>query len=89
MSLSAGVLTRSEGPWENRGKGVPAARMSTLAVALVLAVWPQATPAPAATPPADRAEAYYHFSLGQQAHLAGDSEEALAEFRREQKLDPS
>src|SRR5262245_23232585 len=38
---------------------------------------------------AERAEAYYHFSLGQQARLSGDIPEALQEYRKAQKLDPS
>lgn len=47
-----------------------------------------ATPAgaPAATP--DRAQAYYQFSLGQQARIAGDDAEALAAFRRALTFDP-
>jgi tetratricopeptide (TPR) repeat protein len=35
----------------------------------------------------DRAEAYYHFSLGLQARFSGETEEALVEYRRAQKLD--
>src|SRR5262249_51374823 len=31
----------------------------------------------------------YHFSLGQQARLSGDVTEALQEYRKAQKLDPS
>jgi tetratricopeptide (TPR) repeat protein len=37
----------------------------------------------------DRAEAYYHYSLAQQARLTGDTDGALVEYRRAQKLDPS
>ena len=37
---------------------------------------------------AQRAEAYYHYCLGQQARLAGDVAEALQEYRKAQKLDP-
>src|SRR2546426_12458756 len=37
---------------------------------------------------AQRAEAYYHFCLGQQARLSGDVTEALQEYRKAQKLDP-
>lgn len=44
--------------------------------------------APPATTPPDRAGAYYHFSLAQQARLAGDTDTALAEYRRSQRLDP-
>ena len=64
--------------------------MSMLAAALVLAVATPAAPAPS-QPAADvaRAEAYYHFSLGLQARRQGDSDEALAEYRRAQKLDPA
>ena len=47
---------------------------------------PAAAPLPAA---ADKAEAYYSFSLGLQARFAGDAEGALADYRRAQKLDPS
>jgi len=36
-----------------------------------------------------RSEAYYHFSLGLQARLQGETDEALAEYRRAQKLDPT
>ena len=36
----------------------------------------------------DRAEAYYHFSLGQQARLAGDSTRRSASIRKAQQLDP-
>jgi tetratricopeptide (TPR) repeat protein len=64
--------------------------MPMLAAALALA----ALASPAASGPSksadvDRADAYYHFSLGLQARLAGDSDEALAEYRRAQKLDPT
>jgi tetratricopeptide (TPR) repeat protein len=36
---------------------------------------------------ARRAEAYYHFSLGLQARLTGDTETSLDEYRKAQKLD--
>jgi tetratricopeptide (TPR) repeat protein len=36
----------------------------------------------------DRADAYFHFSLGLQARMVGDTEEALEQYRRAQKLDP-
>jgi len=45
-------------------------------------------PATAAPTAHDRAAAYYHFSLGQQARLIGNTEEALSEYRKAQKLDP-
>jgi tetratricopeptide (TPR) repeat protein len=63
--------------------------MSMLAAALALAL---ASPATSGSSPAAdlaRSEAYYHFSLGLQARLAGETDEALAEYRRAQKLDPS
>jgi tetratricopeptide (TPR) repeat protein len=63
--------------------------MSMLAAALTLAL---ASPvAPGSSQDAvdtARSEAYYHFSLGLQARLQGESDEALAEYRRAQKLDP-
>src|SRR6185503_7650801 len=37
---------------------------------------------------AEVGSAYYHFSLAQQARLAGHYDEALTELRRAQKLDP-
>jgi tetratricopeptide (TPR) repeat protein len=37
--------------------------------------------------PRDQAEAYYHFTLGEQARLSGDADGALAEYRKAQKLD--
>ena len=40
-------------------------------------------------PGRDRAEAYYHFSLGLQARFSGETDEALVEYHRAQKLDPS
>jgi tetratricopeptide (TPR) repeat protein len=36
----------------------------------------------------ERADAYFHFSLGLQARLTGDTDEALDQYRRAQKLDP-
>jgi tetratricopeptide (TPR) repeat protein len=44
-------------------------------------------PAARASLEARRAEAYYHFSLGLQARLTGDTETSLDEYRRAQKLD--
>src|SRR5262245_6986419 len=51
---------------------------------LVLAAAP---PVPALQAP-DRAQAYYHFSLAQQARLSGDTETALSEDRASQRLAP-
>src|SRR5262245_39776794 len=42
----------------------------------------------AAPPAAELGSAYYHYSLAQQARLAGRYDEALAELRRAAKLDP-
>src|SRR5687767_2136668 len=48
-----------------------------------------AVSAPAATPSAaERAEAYYHFSLAQQSRLAGEVDEALAEYRKALEIHP-
>jgi tetratricopeptide (TPR) repeat protein len=50
-----------------------------------------AQPAPAqagSVPGLDRAEAYYHYSLGVQHRLSGQSDDALDELRRAAKLDP-
>ena len=61
-------------------------------LAAVLALAALASPAasrPSQTTDDARADAYYHFNLGLQARLAGDTDEALAEYRRAQKLDPS
>ena len=64
--------------------------MWILAAVLALAVPKEAAPAQAATvQPSARAEAYYQFSLGLQERLAGNVEEALAAYRRAQKLDPA
>ncbi len=41
------------------------------------------------SPVADRAQAYYHFSAGLQARFSGDFDQALASYRRAQKLDPT
>ena len=43
-------------------------------------------PAAAQTP--DRSMAYYHFSLGEQARLTGDSDTAISEMRKALKFDP-
>jgi tetratricopeptide (TPR) repeat protein len=64
--------------------------MVFLAGALALVVSAQAAAPPSTgVPPSPRSEAFYHFSLGLQARLAGDADEALAEYKRAQKLDPS
>src|SRR5260221_448091 len=47
-----------------------------------------ATPPRPAAEPRDRAEAYYHFSLGLQARFSGDTQTSLDEYRKAQKLDP-
>jgi tetratricopeptide (TPR) repeat protein len=47
-----------------------------------------APPLDAAAVSRERAEAYYHFALGEQDRLSGDTEGALAEYRRAQRLDP-
>ena len=62
--------------------------MMNLALILLTA---QIAPPPAARASleARRAEAYYHFSLGLQARLTGDTETSLDEYRRAQKLDGS
>ncbi|HSD27653.1 MAG TPA: tetratricopeptide repeat protein [Vicinamibacteria bacterium] len=62
--------------------------MPMLAAALALALAPPVASGPSFAAVA-RSEAYYHFSLGLQARLAGDTDDALAEYRRAQKLDPS
>jgi tetratricopeptide (TPR) repeat protein len=46
-----------------------------------------APPAARASLEARRAEAYYHFSLGLQARLTGDTETSLDEYRKALKLD--
>jgi tetratricopeptide (TPR) repeat protein len=62
--------------------------MPTL-LALALAFSQASTAAaPATAGPPSRAEAYYHFSRGLQARFTGDTDNALAEFRRAQELDP-
>ena len=63
--------------------------MNALLLFALLAA-PKAAPAVPDTPAArDHAEAYYHFSLGLQSRFAGDAQDALAEYRRAQKLDPA
>jgi tetratricopeptide (TPR) repeat protein len=60
--------------------------MMNLALILLTA---QIAPPPAARASleARRAEAYYHFSLGLQARLTGDTDTSLDEYRKAQKLD--
>ncbi|MGE0456063.1 MAG: tetratricopeptide repeat protein [Vicinamibacteria bacterium] len=53
---------------------------------LVALAW-SALPA-VAQAPVDHAQAYYHFSLGQQARLVGDGEKALEELRKALRIDP-
>lgn len=63
--------------------------MWILAAVFALATPKAAAPAQAAAPSSPaRAEAYYQFSLGIQERLAGNVDDALAAFRRAQKLDP-
>ncbi len=65
--------------------------MSTIlafALAAVQASTAAATPASALPMPPSRAESYYHFSLGLQARLTGDTDTALAEFQQARALDP-
>ncbi len=57
--------------------------MLTLLLALAVA-----RPSPTERADADRAGAYLHFSLAQQARLSGELDEALAEYRKAQRLDP-
>ena len=57
--------------------------------AFVAQAAPPSAPSSAAPASVDRAEAFYHFSLGLQARFTGDTDEALAEYRRAQKLDPA
>jgi tetratricopeptide (TPR) repeat protein len=54
----------------------------SLLVSIVLAA------APGSAPAETRAEAYYHYSLGAQARLEGDTEQAIEEYRRALKIDP-
>jgi tetratricopeptide (TPR) repeat protein len=62
-------------------------------LAFVLAAFAaQAASSPSSTDTAasvDRAKAYHHFSLGLQARFAGRVDDALEEYRRAQKLDPT
>ena len=63
--------------------------MHLLLVTLTLLAAAPKTPAADEPKTGDRREAFYHFSLGIQARLAGDGETALTELRRAQKLDPA
>ncbi|HEY7516416.1 MAG TPA: tetratricopeptide repeat protein, partial [Vicinamibacteria bacterium] len=50
----------------------------------------QAPPPPSSSLPSvarDRAEAYYHFSLGLQARFSGDTQTSLEEYRKAARLD--
>ena len=61
------------------------------ALILAAAAEPQAQPrpaAPAVPPVSARSAAYYHYSLAQQARMAGRFDEALDEYRKAQKEDP-
>jgi tetratricopeptide (TPR) repeat protein len=56
---------------------------------LLAAAAAQGQPAPRPRPPAPaRSTAYYHFSLAEQARMAGRLDEALDEYRKAQKEDP-
>ena len=56
----------------------------------LLAVLLLATPdSPSSVQARNRTEAYYHYSLGLQARFSGDTQQALEEYRRAQKLDPT
>ena len=75
-------MTRSRSACENHSLGSDHALL-TLLLALAVARTPAADRAAA-----DRASAYLHYSLAQQARLSGDLDEALAEYRKAQRLDP-
>ena len=65
---------------------------AALAFALFAAAPPAAPPAVDPRSPVasrNRAEAYFHYSLALQARLVGDTDTALAEFRKAAKLDPA
>ena len=74
-------MSRSRSACENHSLGSDHALL-TLLLALAVARPPAADRAP------DRASAYLHYSLALQARLAGDLDEALAELRKAQRLDP-
>lgn len=59
------------------------------AVFLLAAASADAQPAPSAVPTGARSGAYYHFSLAQQARMAGRLDEALEEYRKALKEDPA
>jgi tetratricopeptide (TPR) repeat protein len=63
--------------------------MPMLAAALALALASPTAPGSSKSADSSRSEAYYHFSLGLQARLQGETDQALAEYRRAQKLDPA
>ena len=54
--------------------------MTSLSAILLLVAAP--APPPRTADPRERAEAYYYYSLGHQARLAGSADEALAEYRK-------
>jgi tetratricopeptide (TPR) repeat protein len=63
--------------------------MPVLAGAVLVLAASAAQTQPAHAPaPAARSGAYYHFSLAQQARMAGRLDEALEEYRKAQKDDP-
>src|SRR5207245_11478702 len=79
------LLTRRHAACENR-RGGSGTTMTMAWMGFLLAL---AAPAAAASSGnAQRAEAYFHFCLGQQARLSGDVTESLQEYRKAQKLDP-
>jgi tetratricopeptide (TPR) repeat protein len=59
------------------------------ALVLILLAGQATPPAPIALPSVarDRAEAYYHFSLGLQARFSGDAQTSLDEYRKAARLD--
>src|SRR5260370_2903439 len=63
--------------------------MTSLVFILLAAA--QSVPAPPLRPVPelrDRSEAYYHFSLGLQGRFSGETQTAVEEYRKAQKLDP-
>jgi tetratricopeptide (TPR) repeat protein len=65
--------------------------LASSALVLAVAAGSQAQPVPAVPPPpavSARSAAYYHYSLAQQARMAGRFDEALDEYRKAQKEDP-
>ncbi len=62
--------------------------LATSALFLLATAATEAPSLPVAPPAPGRSTAYYHFSLAQQARMAGRLEEALDEYRKAQKDDP-